>query len=170
VASGGAGWARDSPRGPLSVTTSPLRRLHSPRLSYQVMALQTAAALQRRSKPSCQSMRRREMNAISLLPAALRPFFIFLPASSFKILGASPLCSHPPAADRQCLAASSEPAPCSLVVAPARHHHHRPHLHCHRHRSQLHRRAMRKRTPTMRSSSPTCRLTRSQRRLPRSRG
>jgi hypothetical protein len=63
----GRRWARDSPCGPLSMTTSPLRRLHSPclhspRVPHRVMARQTAAALQRHSEPSCRSTRRRKFH------------------------------------------------------------------------------------------------------------
>jgi hypothetical protein len=43
-ASGGADWAHDSSRGPLSATTSPLHRLHSPRLPPPRMKSRKAAA------------------------------------------------------------------------------------------------------------------------------
>jgi hypothetical protein len=151
--SGGASWARDSSHGPLSVAASTLHRLHLPRLPHQVLALQMAAALQQRSEPSHRSTRRRKMNAISQLPTTSCPFsFVFPPAFGYKMLGASPLGSHPPIAGRKCLIASSQPTPCSLAVVLTRHHHHRPHLHRRRHRK-----AMRRRTPMMRSSSPACR-------------
>jgi hypothetical protein len=74
----GAGWARDSPRGPLSADASKLRCPLASSLA-PIMALQTAAALQQRSKPLRRSMRRRKMNAISPLPIALRPFFFVFP-------------------------------------------------------------------------------------------
>jgi hypothetical protein len=70
-ATGGAGWARGSPRGPLSAARLMFHRLHLSRLPCPVMALQTTTVLQRRSKPSHWSTRRREMNA---MPRASRPF------------------------------------------------------------------------------------------------
>jgi hypothetical protein len=79
-ASGGAGWARDSPCGPLSATISLLYRLHLSCLSRRVMTLQTAAALQRRSEALRRSMRQREMDAISPLRAPSLLFSYPLPA------------------------------------------------------------------------------------------
>jgi hypothetical protein len=79
---GGAGWARGSPHGPLSAARPMLCCLHSSRLPRPVMALQMATALQQHSEPSRQSTRRREINAISRVPAPSPSFS--RPASGYK--------------------------------------------------------------------------------------
>jgi hypothetical protein len=104
----------------------PLCRLHSYCLLHRVMALQTAAVLQRCIEPS----RRREMNAISPLPA---PSLFSRPLPAIN--SSSPRRHH-------------------------HHHHRPHLHRRRRHRSQLHRRGMRRRTLTRRSSSPSCRRTR----------